>query len=269
MIKIYIIESLIDAVTWKNFNFIGNKFVKVDTPEEADCYFFVDNYKIVTDKTKKKILYLSEPYGTIPLCYDLLHDSNFTKHFDHIATCHTRFNFLSNGIILPPNAGTSLSKECFNTNKTKLASMIFSDKNYSDGHKLRHELKKIHLPGTIDGYGKMFNNPIENKEEGLKDYCFNFAIENCKETGYFTEKINDCMLAGTIPIYWGDPDIGNTYDINGIIDITDFTDLKLSFSLYKEKEEYVLKNYQIAKNIVKQNTVENTIDLLLNKIYYG
>lgn len=36
MIKIYIIESLIDAVTWKNFKFIGNKFVKVDTPEEAD-----------------------------------------------------------------------------------------------------------------------------------------------------------------------------------------------------------------------------------------
>jgi len=267
MIKIYIVESLIDSITWKNFKFIGNKFIKVDNMEEADCYLFVDNNKIIKDSTKKKILYLSEPYGIIPSCYELLNDINYTKKFDHIVTCHKRFNFLSNAIIIPPNAGTSLSKNCFTTNKTKLASMIFSEKNYSEGHKLRHRLKILIKPGTIDGYGKLFNNPIKNKEDGLVNYCFNFAIENCRESGYYTEKINDCMLSGTIPIYWGDPDIANIYDSRGIIDIAEIDNL--SFSLYESKKEYIFKNYEIAQKIVKQNTVENCIDSFLNKIYYG
>ena len=34
---------------------------------------------------------------------------------------------------------------------------------------------------------------------------------------FITEKVNDCFLTGTIPIYLGAPDIGDYYNLDGII----------------------------------------------------
>lgn len=41
-----------------------------------------------------------------------------------------------------------------------------------------------------------------------KPYKFSIAFENAWYPGYTSEKIVTSMLAGTIPIYWGNPDIG-------------------------------------------------------------
>jgi hypothetical protein len=43
------------------------------------------------------------------------------------------------------------------------------------------------------------------------------VIESCQEPGYFTEKIIDCFLTGTIPIYWGDPNIRDIFNPGGIL----------------------------------------------------
>ena len=91
--------------------------------------------------------------------------------------------------------------------KTKLASMIYSWKNWSPGHKIRHQVAD--LVQGLDLYGSGPNNPINFKEEGLKDYYFSITIENSKSKNYFTEKILDCFACGTIPIYWGCPNIGD------------------------------------------------------------
>ena len=40
-----------------------------------------------------------------------------------------------------------------------------------------------------------------------KPYKFSIAFENAWYPGYTSEKIVTSMLAGTIPIYWGNPDI--------------------------------------------------------------
>lgn len=37
----------------------------------------------------------------------------------------------------------------------------------------------------------------------LNDYKFNIAFENSDVPGYITEKLSDCYLANTVPIYWG------------------------------------------------------------------
>ena len=39
---------------------------------------------------------------------------------------------------------------------------------------------------------------------------------SCYES-YFTEKLHDCFLTGTIPVYLGAPDIGDFYNLDGII----------------------------------------------------
>jgi hypothetical protein len=44
---------------------------------------------------------------------------------------------------------------------------------------------------------------VENKKDALIDYEFSIAIENCVEHDYFTEKLTDCILLDTTPIYYG------------------------------------------------------------------
>lgn len=69
----------------------------------------------------------------------------------------------------------------------------------------------------IDVYGNGWENSgitdprlkgqINNKKNALLDYKFSIAIENCVEENYFTEKITDCLLTDTVPIYYGCPNI--------------------------------------------------------------
>lgn len=63
---------------------------------------------------------------------------------------------------------------------------------------------------TVDSGGSYLNNigyNVDDKIMFLKDYKFSFAIENVSHEGYCTEKIVESFAAGTIPIYWGDPDV--------------------------------------------------------------
>jgi hypothetical protein len=76
----------------------------------------------------------------------------------------------------------------------------------------------------LDWYCKG-ENPIENKWDGLKAYKYSIAIENSAHLHYFTEKIMDCFLALSMPIYWGCPNILDYFPEKAIIliDINDFT----------------------------------------------
>ena len=98
--------------------------------------------------------------------------------------------------------------------KTKLLSMISSNKDWTDGHKLRKSV--INNVKNIDLYGRGYNE-IKSKLTGLKDYMFSIVIENTKKDYYFSEKLIDCFVTGTIPIYWGCPSIGDFFDERGDI----------------------------------------------------
>lgn len=91
--------------------------------------------------------------------------------------------------------------------KKKLVSMIASNKVMCQEHLYRQSIIEKYS-NKCDHFGRGFN-PIENKIDGLKDYCFSFAIENATYPNMFTEKITDCFMCGTIPIYHGIPNIGD------------------------------------------------------------
>ena len=49
---------------------------------------------------------------------------------------------------------------------------------------------------------------VESKLDTLSEYRFSVCYENVQSIpGYITEKIFDCFLSGSIPIYWGPPNI--------------------------------------------------------------
>ena len=120
-------------------------------------------------------------------------------------------------------------KEVYNNEpieKTKLISLVCSDLTIIPGHKKRFALvnKLIgHFKDRLDVYGSGFNY-IEDKWDALAPYKYSIAIENSSIPGYFTEKISECYLAHTYPIYYGAPDIATYFDptLLSVIDVDDY-----------------------------------------------
>tara|TARA_Y100000389_G_scaffold189574_1_gene213484 strand:+ start:386 stop:1345 length:960 start_codon:yes stop_codon:yes gene_type:complete len=63
--------------------------------------------------------------------------------------------------------------------------------------------------GTCEKIDKLI--PNTSKWDGLKHYSYSIAIENCCKENYFSEKFTDCILAYTIPIYYGCPNINKYF----------------------------------------------------------
>ena len=133
--------------------------------------------------------------------------------------------------------------------KTKLVSMIASNKTMCAEHLYRQEMIRK-FSNKCDHFGRGYR-AIENKEDGLKDYCFSIVMENATYANMFTEKITDCFMTGTIPIYYGITNIGDYFDTNSIITLDDnFKIEDLSFELYQSKIESVIKNLQLAIDLL-------------------
>ena len=98
--------------------------------------------------------------------------------------------------------------------KTKLISMLVSEKGLTDAHKLRHEAARFE---QIDAYGAGVNRYVNSKAEALRDYYFAVIIENDVSDCWFTEKLIDAVSQGCVPIYRGCPNIGEFFSLGGII----------------------------------------------------
>jgi hypothetical protein len=98
--------------------------------------------------------------------------------------------------------------------KTRLMSIMVSEKKNAPGHNYRHELVKeilkTNLPIDIYGRGCPLYNMNDNRVKGgfeekelYEDYKFHICIENFQTSYYYSEKIINPLLCGTIPIYLG------------------------------------------------------------------
>jgi hypothetical protein len=69
-------------------------------------------------------------------------------------------------------------------------------------------------------------NTVDDKINLLKRYKFNLCFENVRYPGYITEKIFDAMIANTIPVYFGAPDIADFVPYEAFIDASVFSDFE-------------------------------------------
>lgn len=127
--------------------------------------------------------------------------------------------------------------------KTKFCNFI-----YSNPVAYREEfLRQLSKYKKVDSPGKSMNNmqwPQNNqsadkwtvKRNLLKQYKFTIAFENYVFPGYQTEKIYDAMLSNSIPIYCGDPLIGNIFNTESFLNVSDYIFPKDNFIInYLEK----------------------------------
>jgi hypothetical protein len=155
-----------------------------------------------------------------------------------------------------PHGGTHLRNEDINIpEKTKLVSFIFSNKQWNANHRFRFEVYDK-IKSNVDCYGSGVNNIfIPNKIDSLKEYAFSIVMENMISEDYFTEKIIDSFLSGTIPIYYGTSKIDTYFNSKGVFKFNTIEELtsileKITIEGYKELLPVVKENFELAKKYI-------------------
>ena len=132
--------------------------------------------------------------------------------------------------------------------KTKLVSMISSNKSMVPGHRKRLEFVNK-FKDQVDLYGRGFRD-LPRKEEGIKDYMFSIAVENAVYDTYFTEKLTDCFATGTIPVFYGCRGVTEYFNEDGIIFLDDDFDVStLTEELYYSKMDAIKDTLERANNL--------------------
>lgn len=140
--------------------------------------------------------------------------------------------------------------------KDKLISVISSTKAFTQGHvdRLRFITKLQQRYGDkVDVFGRGFK-PFSDKWDVLAPYKYHIVIENSSSDYYWTEKIADCYLAGTYPIYHGCTNIGNFFPEKALtpIDIRHFNaaadtiDRVISENLYEKRKAELEKSKELV-----------------------
>jgi hypothetical protein len=115
--------------------------------------------------------------------------------------------------------------------------------------RVRNEFfRKLSKYKPVDSGGAVMNTigyRVENKRAFLRDYKFTIAFENASRAGYTTEKLVEPMLAGSIPIYWGDPLVGRDFNTASFISAHDVRSL----------DELVEQVIEVDRNTARYRTM--------------
>jgi len=142
--------------------------------------------------------------------------------------------------------------------------------NKSHGHSMRHEIlareNEFKIPTNFyKTIGDRHNEDDARigKETVFGNSMFGVVIENFSHRGYFSEKILDCFLMKTIPIYWGCSNIHDYFFEPGFLKFENVDDLiyisnMLTPEFYESKKEAIEHNYKIALNYI--NYEQSIID---------
>ena len=248
--------EIVNKITLRDSNFDGRDILNMPGVNFAwytgddivsEYVFFTDKKLQDVDSSQynnvKRVAWLLEPTGIDPGIYDWILN-NYHK-FDNVLTFdRTIISQIDNGLFQPYGTFWVEKKSPI---KSSTVSMIASYKKEAIGHKIRHSIYN-HFRDRIDIFGSITGHHLADKATGLNNFRFSFAIENCKQDGYFTEKILDCFATKTIPIYWGTRSIGEFFNTDGIIFIDDFKSIEsvinyLSEDVYNSKLDAIEENF--------------------------
>ena len=99
---------------------------------------------------------------------------------------------------------------------------------------------------------------VQEQKDHVFDTMYHIAIENVMLMNWFTEKILDCFMTRTIPIYLGTKNIGDFFNLDGIIVVNSVDEIieacnKLTPEFYYSKVEAMEDNYQRAMKYINPN----------------
>jgi hypothetical protein len=223
-----------------------------------------DGITIITDKllhivpqvqATHKVAILQEPRELLPQIYHNI--IQVEDNYDLILTHDNELLSRSEKYVFAPADATIIKNEgCKVHHKSKLISMVYSNKTELFGHRLRHIIAKTMIPQMklsceVQFYGSGANKYVRDKLECLKDYRFQIVTENAQRDYYYTDKLLDCFITGTVPIYWGANNIGDFFNSKGILSFNHPNELKkiltsIDEEKYNQMIPYIEENFQKA-----------------------
>jgi hypothetical protein len=153
-------------------------------------------------------------------------------------------------------------------------SIVMTNRNIFPGHPLRHELyarrKEVKIP--FDIYGSSWNPiklpgllpmaPWDDRKDKIRvfDCMFHVCIEGFKHSYYFSEKLIDCLITKTVPIYWGCTIIGEFFNDNGMIVVDNVDEIidvcnQLTPEVYERFLPAVNDNYELGLKVYKYEDI--------------
>ncbi len=236
---------------------------------QRDCIFFTDFTFNEVDRfsNKEKYCFLIESKVIFPQIYEEI--KHFNNKFKYVFTFDEKLLKLGENykqIIIGGSWISPIYQKIYD--KTKLISTVASSQNRVVGHILRHQVKDK-FGERIEGFGKLYNRFINSKLEALKDYKFAVVIENTREPNYFSEKLIDALSVGSVPIYWGCPNIKNFgFSVDGIIEFDTLEDLdKIVKKIEDGKIKYEDFSDSIKFNFEKCKEYQITENWMFNKYF--
>lgn len=236
--------------------------------EEQDLIIFTDQciFQKPRFKCKKSIFWLIEPVSTYPYSYSFVKENiNHPDFADYILTYDKELCKLSDKVIFYPHSGSWIHENDFGIYpKTKMCSIILSNKKQTTGHRMRWAAVE-NFPDKFDIFGRGTDKPLDYKLDGLKDYRYSVIIENIKQDDYYTEKIIDSFSTATIPLFWGTDNIRSYFNEKGIIKFDTISELKFLIDNICCEQDYLSRmdaikynleesyKYRIAEDFIYEN----------------
>lgn len=201
----------------------GFRFEVNNDCKECDYWFVWGNLSVEEEVTcpAENVIYIIDETHSLRTF-----NHNFLQQFSVVVNCHQpirhpkiiEFHYL-NPWYLKKSHDDLIGES--HIEKTKNLSVIVSDLALLEGHRKRLGFVRKaveHFKDKIDVYGRGFNY-IEDKWHGIAEYKYSIAIENNVVKDYFTEKLFECYLSHTMPIYYGCPNVHDYFDASSIISI--------------------------------------------------
>ncbi len=108
-----------------------------------------------------------------------------------------------------------------------------------------HELSKYKKVASGGKYLNNIGGPIHDKLAFCRRYKFHIAFENSSSPGYTTEKLMQAFAADTVPIYYGNPTVGEDFRQEGFVLVRDMSDVERAIdeviSLDRDDAAYLAK----------------------------
>ena len=111
---------------------------------------------------------------------------------------------------------------------------------------LQNRWQKRFPDPLLVGARQAWRGPAMSKAETLAQYDFALCFENCILTGWITEKLFDCFFAGTVPVYWGAPEIRDVVPPDCFVDMRDFSGYAELHEFLRSRTAEDLRRYRQA-----------------------
>lgn len=263
VLKTNFVDFWSDFNTSSNFilNMLSDRYIieLSDEPDIIFCSHFGEGHRNYKNCVKVFIETEVRPFDT--KCYDYI--AGF-RYLNDKRFCH--YNLYAPRRIANIQNRSGFSN--INFAKRKFCNFIYSNDSWGEGAAIRkHFCMELSRYKHIDCPGRVLNNmqnAIADRQSVewnssrlafLGNYKFTIAFENHRVDGYTTEKLWGPLSVGSIPIYWGNPQIGKEVDSEAFVDCNEFDNdfaevIKRVKEIDADEERYM---YMLQKAPLKKN----------------